>query len=306
MDAQSGDNLAWTFANYTPISVARPAPYTGSFQIYNIDPALRATINRVDRTAVPGSMSLGYTGFELAVTARVPGGVSLFGGWTFDKSTFDRCQDERDRGDDPNRLRFCDQSSYPLPYRHEMKFSASFPFSLPKVGSFNTGFVVLGIPGAGLGEAFRYSRSTAANNQTVYGAPFYTATTCVAPCVLGSRFVDPNVVQTLGTSPTQFDATILPDSSVKFFPRLTQVDANIAKVFKIGRMRYDVRLEAFNLMNNAADRLHFGVVPANNGGNAVTASGLGTTAGAQILTLYERASAVLDARVIRVAVTARF
>ncbi len=306
LDAQSGDNLAWTFANYTPVSVARPAPYTGSFLIYNIDPALRASINRVDSTAAPGSMTLDYRGFELAVTARIPGGGSLFGGWTVDKSTFDRCQDERDRGDDPNRLRFCDQSSYPIPYRHELKFSASFPFSVPKLGGFNTGFVVLGIPGAGLGEAFRYSRSTALNNQTVYGAPFYTSTTCVAPCSIGARFVDPNVVQTLGTSPTQFDAAILPESSVKFFPRLTQVDANIAKVFKVGHWRYDVRLEAFNLLNIGADRTHFGVIPVNNGGNGVPSLGLGTTAGAQILTLYERASGVLDARVLRLAVTARF
>ena len=140
----------------------------------------------------------------------------------------------------------------------------------------------------------------------MYGSPFYTTTTCVAPCALGSRFVDPNVVQTLGTSPTQFDAQILPDNSVKFFPRLTQVDANVAKVFNIGRWRYDVRLEAFNLLNNAADRTHFGVIPVNNGGNAIPSLGLGTSAGAQILTLYERASAVLDARVLRFAVTARF
>lgn len=303
LDAQSGDNLAWTFANYSSISVARPAPYTGSFLIYNIDPAVRSTINRVDRTAASGAMTLDYGGFELAVTGRIPGGGSFFGGWTVDKSTFDRCQDERDRGDDPNRLRFCDQGSYPIPYRHEMKFSASFPFSVPKAGSFNTGFVILGSPGAGLGEAFRYSRSTALNNQTVYGAPFYTVTTCVAPCSLGGRFVDPNAVQTLGTSPTQFDAIILPENSVKFNPRLTQVDANIAKVFTIGRFRYDVRLEAFNLLNNAADRTHFGIIGPNN---TVTTFGLGTSAGAQILTLYERASAVLDARVLRFAVTARF
>lgn len=306
LDAQSGDNLLWGFGNYTPVSVARPAPYTGSFLIYNIDPAVRSAIMRVDRTAAPGSMKLDYSGFELAVTARIPGGGSLFGGWTVDKSTLDRCQDERDRGDDPNRLRFCDQRTYPIPYRHEMKFSASFPFSLPKAGGFNAGFVVLGVPGSGLGEAFRYSRIPALNNQTVYGAPFFTPATCVAPCSIGGRFLDPNVHQTLGTSPTQFDAAILPENSVKFLPRLTQVDMNIAKVLQIGRWRYDVRLEAFNLLNNPADRTHFGVIPVNNGGNAVPQLGLGTTAGAQILTQFERASAVLDARVLRLAVTARF
>ena len=59
----------------------------------------------------------------------------------------------RDRGDDPNRLRFCNQNAYPLPFRHELKLSGSIPFSLPWVGEFNTGFAILGLPGDGLGEA---------------------------------------------------------------------------------------------------------------------------------------------------------
>jgi hypothetical protein len=78
---------------------------------------------------------------------------------------------------------------------------------------------------------------------------------------------------------------------VKFFPRLTQVDFNIAKVFRVGRWRYDARLEAFNMLNNAADRLHF--------------STLGTSLGRQSTT-FEGASAIIDARVFRFAVTARF
>jgi Carboxypeptidase regulatory-like domain len=303
LDAQSGDNLLWSFDNFTDaVAVARPGPYTGSFTLFNIDPAVRAALNRVDRTAAPGSISLVYRGFEVATSARLPGGAMLFGGWNFDKTALDRCQDERNRGDDPNRLRFCDQNAYPIPYRHEFKLSGSLPFSLPKAGAFNGGFAILGTPGDGLGESFRYSRSTAVNNQTVYGPPFYTVITCVAPCALGSRFLDPNLHATVGTSPTQFDALILPENSVKFMPRLTQIDANIAKVFNIGRWRYDVRLEAFNLLNNGADRTHFGVVSITG----LTSLGLGTSVGAQSPTLYERASNVLDARVLRFAVTARF
>lgn len=303
LDSQSGDNLLWSFNNFTDTAaVARPAPYTGSFPIFNIDPALRAALDIIDRTADPGSISLVYRGFELAMSARLPGGGSLFGGWTADKTALDTCQDERNRGDNPNRLRFCNQNAYPIPYRHELKLSGSLPFSLPKVGAFNGGFAILGTPGDGLGEAFRYSRSTGLNSQTVYGAPFYTVGTCIAPCVLGGRFLDPSLHPTVGTSPTQFDAVLLPENSVKFMPRLTQIDANIAKVFHIGHWRYDARLEAFNLFNNGADRTHFGVASIAGG----TRLGLGTALGAQSASLFERASNVLDGRVLRFAMTARF
>lgn len=303
LDAQSGDNLLRTFADFSDtVIVARPAPYNGTITIYNVDNSVRALIDRVDRTAASDAISMVYRGFELSVTGRLPGGGSLFGGWTADQSLLNSCQDEQDRGDDPNRLRFCDQNAYPIPYRHEFKFSGSIPFSLPKLGSFNGGFSILGFPGTGIGEAFRYSRSTARNNQTVYSEPFYTATNCVAPCVVGARFVDPAVHPTLGTSPTQFDAVILPENTVKFLPRLTQFDGNIAKVFHIGRYRYDVRLEAFNMFNRSADATHAGIASIAGG----TPLGLGTEAGPQTATLFERAATVIDGRVLRIAATLRF
>jgi hypothetical protein len=288
----SGDNVLRSFDSFTSaVGVTRPAPYVGSISIFNIDNAQRAALDVLDRTAAPGSYSLVYNGFELAVTARLPRGGTLVGGWTADRVAQDSCQDERDRGDDPNRLRFCNQNAYPHPFVHELKFSASLPFHLPWVGDFNTGFAILGVPGDGIAETFRYSRSTAINAETVYGAPFYTGENCVAPCVPNGRLVDPNRYLTVGTSPNFYDAIMLPEDSVKFFPRLTQVDVNIAKVFRMGSWRYDARLEAFNVLNNSADRTH----EATRG----TSRGLQTP-------LFERASALIDARVFRVAVTARF
>jgi hypothetical protein len=292
LDSQSGDNQLRTFADFTDtVDVARPAPYTGSVTIFNVDPAVRALIDGLDQTAAPGAISLVYRGFELAASARLPGGGTLFGGWTADKTTIDNCQDELNRGDDPNRLRFCNMNAYPIPYRHELKLSGSVPFRLPALGDFNGGFAIIGNPGAGMEESFRYSRSTARNAQTVYLAPFFTGDSCAAPCQLDGRMVPSTEHPTVATSTTQFDAVILPTDSVKFAPALTQIDANIAKVFHVGRYRYDVRLEAFNLFNNAADRSYF--------------SALGTALGGQVTT-FEHASNVLDARVLRFAVTMRF
>ncbi|MGQ0733789.1 MAG: carboxypeptidase regulatory-like domain-containing protein [Acidobacteriota bacterium] len=289
---QSGDNVRRSFDSFTSrVEVARPAPYLGSFTIFNIDPAQRAALAVLDANAAPGSYSLVYKEFGLSVSARLPRGGRLIGGWGFSKVAMDSCQDERNRGDDPNRLRFCNDNAYPIPYIHELKLTGSLPFSLPWVGDFNTGFAILGVPGDGFPETFRYSRSTAASAETQYRAPFYTGGTCVAPCVPNGRMVDPNRYTTVGTSPTFFDAVLLPEDSVKFFPRLTQMDVNIAKVFRLGNWRYDVRLEAFNVLNNSADRGH--------------SATRGTSAGLQT-PLFERASLLIDARVLRFAVTARF
>ena len=292
-DTQSGDNLLRNFSDYgRTVNVARPAPYIGAFDIFNIDPAVRSLVDEVDRTRAPGSYSLVYNGFEVSVNARLPGGGTIFGGWTIDKTAANDCQDELDRSDNPNSLRFCDQGGYPIPYRQELKFAGSLPFSLPGVGAFNGAFAVLGIPGLGLEEEFRYSRSSRTNTQTTYRSPFFTATTCVAPCVIGNRILGSRSANpTIGTSTSSYTAIILPDDSVKFYPRLTQVDVNIAKVFNVLDWRYDVRFEVFNLFNNSAERTHF--------------TERGTSLGLQAST-FERARLLIDARVYRFAVTARF
>jgi hypothetical protein len=283
------------------VDVARPAPYVGSVRIHNVDPAQRAAISVVDKNAAPGAYSLVWNSFSLDVSGRLPGGGRLVGGWGMARGATDNCQDVINLGDNPNDLRFCNQNAFPHPFVHELKLSGSLPFSLPVVGELNTGFAILGVPGSSLGEAFRYSNSTAASNQTLYRPPFYTAETCVAPCVLNGRMVTST---TVGTSPSLYDITLLPTESVKFFPRLTQVDFNIAKVFRIGSWRYDVRLEMFNMLNNAADRTHAGAPVALHAD--LNERGFGTSAGAQILQNYERATNVLDGRVFRLALTGRF
>ena len=60
------------------------------------------------------------------------------------------------------------------------------------------------------------------------------------------------------TSSSNATFVILPPESVKFLPRMTQVDLNIAKVFNILNWCYDVRFEIFNALNNGVERTHSG------------------------------------------------
>ncbi|MCY4506926.1 MAG: hypothetical protein OXG35_08205, partial [Acidobacteria bacterium] len=142
------DNPNWTFADYgadamgNPLpqyaginhfQVARPYPMVGTFTAFSIDPAVRTnTVGRTDRSMGPGYTNV-YRGFELSLQGRLPGGGTLFGGWSMEDTgrtsiygydtnggagsryggEVNACSDILERGDDPTQLRFCDAGAYP-------------------------------------------------------------------------------------------------------------------------------------------------------------------------------------------------
>ncbi len=303
------------------VQVARPYPMTGSFTVFNLDPDLRGVDDNVwEQTMVDGYSNI-YHGFELSAQGRLAGGGTLFGGWSMEDTgrttiyNFDStagggsyggetnlCADVLHRGDNPNQLRFCDQASYPRPFRHEFKLSGTQPFSLPGLGDLQFGASLQAYPGGGnirwgaFQEGLNVRRyddepdellGTYSNQ--LYGQPGH----CVAPCELGGRFV-PEGVRTVSVSDSTFWAPMVPLASVKFLPYWTQLDMNVLKVFNVGSWRYEARWEFFNMLNNGVELE-----------NTFDHSG-STGAGYQSLSSWERAVRLLPGRVIRFAVTARF
>ena len=204
------------------------------------------------------------------------------------------------RGDNPNEMRFCDASAYPRPFRNEFKLSGTQPFSLPGIGQMQLGASLQAYPGGagdwgGLQEGL-YVHRTSSNallgtySDTLFGQPGH----CVAPCVLGARIAD---TPTVSASNSAYWIPMIPLSSVKFEPYWTQLDMNVQKVFNVGSWRYDARFEFFNLLNNVVEIWHSG-----DSRDARGSSG----AGYQALASWERAARVLEGRVVRFAVTARF
>ena len=180
--------------------------------------------------------------------------------------------------------------------------SGTQPFELPGLGDMQVGGSLQVYPGGagdwgGLQEGFYLHRTSTdpligEYSPTFYGQPGQ----CVAPCVLGGRLVPTNT-STVATSTTNFWVPTIPLASVKFPPNWTQVDVNVAKVFNVGNWRYDARLELFNALNNGVELWYTG-----SGRNSRGSTG----AGFQGLSQWERASTLLEGRVIRFAVTARF
>ena len=306
------------------VQVARPYPMTGSFTLFNLDPARLGDDDNVwEQTMVDGYSNI-YHGFELSAQGRLAGGGTLFGGWSMEDTGrttiygFDStagggsyggetnlCADVLHRGDNPNELRFCDQKSYPRPFRNEFKLSGTQPFSLPGIGDMQFGASLQAYPGGGnirwgvFQEGLNVRRYSGDANELLgtyserlYGQPGH----CDAnpDCVLGGRFV-PADVPTTGLNESGYIAPMIPLSSVKFLPYWTQLDMNFLKVFNVGSWRYEARWEFFNMLNNGIELEQRNTTDIGS-----------TGAGYQSLTSWERATRLLPGRVIRFAVTARF
>ena len=211
------DNLDRTFDNFTAMEIARPYPMTGSFTLYNIDHASIGDDDNVWEQGMVDGYSNIYHGFELSAQGRLAGGGTLFGGWSMEDTGrttiygFDStagggsyggetnlCPDVIAKGDNPNELRFCDQREYPRPFRHEFKLSGTQPFTLPGLGDMQFGASLQAYPGGGnirwgtFQEGFNIRRYSGEPNELLgtyserfYGQPGH----CVAPCVLGERFI---------------------------------------------------------------------------------------------------------------------
>ena len=72
------------FAGVRHFQVARPYPMVGHFTAFSVDPSVRTnTLGFTDRTRGPGFTNV-YRGFELSIQGRLPGGGTLFGGWSLE------------------------------------------------------------------------------------------------------------------------------------------------------------------------------------------------------------------------------
>ena len=309
------------FAGIRHFQVARPYPFVGNFTAFSIDPAVRTdTVGFTDRTRNPGAFTNVYRGFELSIQGRLPGGGTLFGGWSMEDTgrtsiygydtnsgagsryggEVNNCGDIRDRGDEPYQLRFCDAASYPRQYRNEFKLSGTQPFSMPVVGDLQMGFSLQAYPGGlgdwgGLQEGLYISRTSSNHKYNSYSTELYGQPgQCVAPCVLGQRIVPENFT-TVERSTSGAWYPMIPLSSVKFLPYWTQLDVNIQKVFNIGSWRYDTRFSFYNVLNN-------GPVLDHSSREARGSTG----ADYQALSAWERGNRMLEGRVIQFAVTMRF
>ena len=302
---ENRDNVLRSFSDFgDPIQMVAPLPYVGNIPIYNIDPAVRTLYDEVDQNfGGGGGFKNQYQGFELSFQGRLTGGGTVFGGWSMDTpgtswfsggGLVNACPLVRESGDNPNSLRFCNAFDYPTPYRHEFKVSGNYPlpwYDLQVAGT------IIANAGGWAGYALSETRSVTRTSNT-YLAPWWNATNCTAAnnCVVGAGIIATanggTAPPTVGTSTYSTTVGMLPGNSVKFPPYWIQMDSSIGKVFDVGgRVRWEVRVEGFNLTNAGFERSH--------------RSSRGTAVGRQS-GIFEYASTINNGRIMRLSTTARW
>jgi hypothetical protein len=188
-----------------------------------------------------------YTGFELGINARLPRRMLIFGGWTMERAVDTDCTLNTLTAsatlNDPNLLRFCDQSgtlyqnlgqSATIPFQHGFKLNANVP-------------LVYGIEVSASLQSYSGAIKALAGGVSwtiVRGSTRYPLDCTVPGCVPGaivlpSRFAgDPAVTVQLASPGTRYE------------PRWNQLDFGIRRRFRLPRgVIVEGQVDLFNALN---------------------------------------------------------
>ena len=184
-----------------------PSPLNGDpVTVYNLNRAKQGQVDLLDTTATDRSkVRVAYTGLEVSFSARLPHGANMFGGWSADRLITVACG-----GNDPNTFRYCDQSQYDIPFRHDVKFAGSYP--LP------------------------FDVQIGATLQSYAGLPLAVNWAVPANLFPGGR--------------TQSVTVNLVPPGSKYLDRWNELDLSLRRVFRFGRVRLDGALDIFNALNS--------------------------------------------------------
>ncbi len=245
-------NRALVLTDYTKLTIANPCAATGlgptgfpcstrgiapepTLDIYNLN-ANKQNI-AADNFVTNSNLNTDkYNGFETGVNARLPGGVSVFGGWSFERNISTRC----DQRDNPNRLLFCDQGLQSIPWLHDFKISGMVPlpggFQVSGSAQFYPAQEASAGGAAGLFGGTNQGGSTFDDVQSFAGDVSYSVPT--------SAFTAQGVTRTQALT-----IPLMPNGAL-FADRLTQIDMSVRKSFNLmDGVRWDVQADVYNVFN---------------------------------------------------------
>jgi hypothetical protein len=248
-------NAQQSFADYTPFTMF--SPIDGSpITYYNVSAAARTRVTTIDGDATD-DRKMWFNGFEYNFSARLPKGMTLFGGGMSERTIVQVC----DEAFNPNNLLYCDQTKSGIPLRTQFKIAGTVPVT----HGIQVGFSFQSLPGYGYGTgalAGREGGPTGPTGQpsqaqlntpngvgtvwlitpaTTYGAshPCVAKGTCVA-----GQLVDP------GMNVASLSVPLIAPNT-EFGDRINQLDLNVTKTIKIGRSSIQPKFDLFNAFNVA-------------------------------------------------------
>jgi hypothetical protein len=234
------DNQALQPSDVTPYCVTAPAssqlPGGGGYPVcglYDVSPAKFGAINNVvvdSSTLRGGPWRQVYDGIEVGSNARFRSGGMLTGGVSTGRTAFNQCA---------SRLvptQFCD-FTMPLAAQTQIKLTASYPLRW----GFEVAGTYISLPGV-----------TAANpaGTVASSVTMAVANAQIAP-VLGRNLAACGAATAATCTATANVVLVAPYEASTFENRHNQVDARLSRVFAVGNIRIQPRIDVYNLFNSA-------------------------------------------------------
>jgi hypothetical protein len=229
-DAQRPYNTLRSFSDYAPFTTTNPLDGT-PITLFNLD---RSKLGIVDIVDINSDVNRHlYDGYELSMQARRANGAQLLVGWAMERNRDVTCDT-----DDPNRLRFCDQTGElfqelgevpGIPYRHEFKVAGSYP--LP--WRLQAGVSFVSYPGA---------TCNCPGSSATAPAPAWPGPLNVLWTPLPAVFP--------GGQRTESVTAHLIAPGTKYLETWNQLDVTLKWAARVGRLELLPAFEVFNLLNS--------------------------------------------------------
>ena len=220
----STDNIAIAPSDYTALTLASPIDGT-PVTIYNLNPAKLGVVDLVDQNSASNSRV--YGGYDIGFNARV-NKLNMFGGVSTGRTIANTCEVE-----DPNQLRYCDQSAYDLPFLTQVKLAGSYslPWSLQVSGALQS------YPG----DARNASVDTGNSGNIAAEDPSLRVNWLVNNAIVRAQ---------TGQTLTQAQVIVpLIAPGTKFLGRQNQLDLRVKRVFAFKGRQLEAQFDVFNSLN---------------------------------------------------------
>jgi carboxypeptidase family protein len=196
------DNLATTAADYTLINIPDPRGNGQTIPVYNLSVAKRGLVDELDTNSASNKRV--YNGVDVSFTSRFGRGGTVTAGSSTGRLISNNCE-----VDDPNNLRFCDQTQLDIPFLTIFKVVGNYPmpYGIRLAGVFQT------IPGAERPINYAVGRAQI-----------------------------PNL--TLATVTVRLD-----EPGERYYDRVNQLDLSIGREFVLGKARLTPKLNFYNMLN---------------------------------------------------------
>jgi len=191
---------------------------------YNVSTAARIRVLNLEHTAANDHRS--NKAFETGFSARLPRGITVFGGMATEHTLSSNC----DATDDPNRLLYCDDyADGATPWLTQFKLSGviPLPFNIQTGIGFQT-----------------YKRFLNTSTQWQVTSSTRYAANCTGPCTPGA-LVNPGITVATMNVPLVKTGTELSD-------QINMLDINIGRWMRFGKVRIQPEVAIFNALNSHA------------------------------------------------------